>query len=139
MPTYGLQAVAQPRISPFRGILRRNEAEPLPTAVFRGSDILAPPARSKCRAGEGIEVRGDVSGMGACLAELFPSAVRGSGQGFSYSVGRGIGGFCPSLIGLLSSRVSLGDAIAGFTIAAYALVIVSAWALPETRGRALGE
>jgi len=87
----------------------------------------------------GFFVLGIFSGMGACLAELFPSAVRGSGQGFSYSVGRGIGGFCPSLIGLLSSRVSLGDAIAGFTIAAYALVIVSAWALPETRGRALGE
>jgi MFS family permease len=87
----------------------------------------------------GFFLLGIFSGMGACLAELFPSAVRGSGQGFSYSVGRGIGGFCPSLIGLLSSRMSLGDAIAGFTVAAYALVIVSAWALPETRGRVLSE
>lgn len=87
----------------------------------------------------GFFVLGIFSGMGACLAELFPSAVRGSGQGFTYSVGRGIGGFCPSLIGLLSGRVNLGDAIAAFTIAAYALVIATAWALPETRGRALGE
>jgi MFS family permease len=87
----------------------------------------------------GFFLLGIFSGMGACLAELFPSAVRGSGQGFTYSVGRGIGGFCPSLIGLLSGRVNLGDAIAAFTIAAYALVIVCAWALPETRGRALGE
>ena len=52
-------------------------------------------------------------------------------------VGRGIGGFCPSLIGLLSTRFPLGDAIAGFTVAAYALVIVCAWAIPETRGRVL--
>jgi MFS family permease len=85
----------------------------------------------------GFFVLGIFSGMGACLAELFPSAVRGSGQGFTYSVGRGIGGFCPALIGTLSSRFSLGDAIAGFTIAAYALVVVTAWLLPETRGRVL--
>jgi len=85
----------------------------------------------------GFFVLGIFSGMGACLAELFPSAVRGSGQGFTYSVGRGIGGFCPSLIGLLSTHFPLGDAIAGFTVAAYALVIVSAWAIPETRGRVL--
>jgi MFS family permease len=85
----------------------------------------------------GFFILGIFSGMGACLAELFPSEVRGSGQGFTYSVGRGIGGFCPSLIGLLSTRLPLGEAIAGFTVAAYALVIVSAWAIPETRGRVL--
>ena len=82
----------------------------------------------------GFFILGIFSGMGACLAELYPSAVRGSGQGFTYSVGRGIGGLCPSLIGLLSTRFPLGDAIAGFTVAAYALVIVSALAIPETRG-----
>jgi MFS family permease len=87
----------------------------------------------------GFFILGIFSGMGACLAELYPSAVRGSGQGFTYSVGRGLGGFCPSLIGLLSARFTLGDAITGFTIAAYALVIVTAWAIPETRGRVLIE
>ncbi|HEY0745709.1 MAG TPA: MFS transporter [Steroidobacteraceae bacterium] len=85
----------------------------------------------------GFFLLGIFSGMGACLAELYPSAVRGSGQGFTYSIGRGIGGFCPSLIGLLSTRYSLGNAIAGFTVAAYALVILCAWAIPETRGRVL--
>jgi MFS family permease len=85
----------------------------------------------------GFFILGIFSGMGACLAELYPSAVRGSGQGFTYSVGRGIGGACPSLIGLLSARFALGDAITGFTTAAYALVIVAAWAIPETRGRVL--
>jgi MFS family permease len=85
----------------------------------------------------GFFILGIFSGMGACLAELYPSDVRGSGQGFTYSVGRGIGGLCPSLIGVLSTRFPLGDAIAGFTVAAYALVIVSALAIPETRGRVL--
>jgi MFS family permease len=85
----------------------------------------------------GFFVLGIFSGMGAFLAELYPAALRGSGQGFCYSIGRGIGGFFPLCIGVLSSHVALGRSIGGFTVAAYALVIVAAWALPETRGRDL--
>jgi len=86
----------------------------------------------------GFFVLGIFSGMGACFAELFPIAVRGSGQGFCYSAGRAIGAACPALIGLMSTHISLGQLISGMTIGAYALVVVSAWALPETRGRLLG-
>jgi MFS family permease len=86
----------------------------------------------------GFFVLGIFSGMGACFAELFPSPVRGSGQGFCYSTGRAIGAVCPALIGTLSTHVSLAQSISGMTVGAYALVVVSAWALPETRGRVLG-
>jgi MFS family permease len=86
----------------------------------------------------GFFILGIFSGMGACFAELFPSPVRGSGQGFCYSMGRAIGAACPALIGAWSTHVSLGQSIGAITVAAYALVVVSAWALPETRGRALG-
>jgi MFS family permease len=85
----------------------------------------------------GFFVLGIFSGMGAYLSELYPGEVRASGQGFCYSVGRGVGGFCPLLIGLLSDHVPLGRSIAGFTVAAYALVVVSALALPETKGKSL--
>jgi MFS family permease len=83
----------------------------------------------------GFFVLGIFSGSGAFLAELFPNGVRGSGQGFTYSMGRGIGGFCPVLIGYLSAHVSLADSIAGFTVLAYGIVIVAALLLPETRAR----
>jgi MFS family permease len=86
----------------------------------------------------GFFILGIFSGMGACFAELFPSPVRGSGQGFCYSMGRAIGAACPALIGAWSTHVSLGQSIGATTVGAYALVVVSAWALPETRGRALG-
>jgi MFS family permease len=82
---------------------------------------------------------GIFSSIGAFMSELYPSEVRGSGAGFSYSVGRGIGGLCPLLIGKLSGHISLGDAICGFAIGAYGLVVVSAFALPETRGSKLTE
>ena len=85
----------------------------------------------------GFFVLGIFSGMGACFAELFPGAVRGSGQGFCYSVGRAIGAACPALIGAWSSRVSLGESIGYMTVGAYGVVIIAAWALPETRGRVL--
>jgi MFS family permease len=86
----------------------------------------------------GFFALGIFSGMGACFAELFPIPVRGSGQGFCYSAGRAIGAACPALIGLFSTHISLGQLISGMTVGAYALVVVSAWALPETRGRVLG-
>jgi len=85
----------------------------------------------------GFFVLGIFSGMGACFAELFPSAVRGSGQGFCYSTGRAIGAACPALIGAWSEHVSLGESIGVMTVGAYALVVIAAWALPETRGRVL--
>jgi MFS family permease len=86
----------------------------------------------------GFFAMGIFSGMGACLSELFPSEVRGSGQGFCYSAGRAIGAVCPALIGAWSTHVPLGQSIGAMTVGAYALVAIAAWALPETRGRVLG-
>jgi MFS family permease len=83
----------------------------------------------------GFFVLGIFSGMGACFAELFPSSVRGSGQGFCYSVGRAIGASCPALIG--SSHASLGESMSLMTVGAYTLVVIAAYALPETRGKQL--
>ncbi len=85
----------------------------------------------------GFFLLGIFAAMGAFLAELFPSAVRCAGQGFCYSVGRAIGAVCPALIGVWSSRISLGQSIGAMTAAAFALVIIAAWTLPETRGRVL--
>ena len=85
----------------------------------------------------GFFLSGIFSGMGAFLAELYPSAVRGSGQGFCYNVGRAVSAVCPALIGAWSAHHSLGDLISGMTVAAYGLVVAAAWALPETRGREL--
>jgi MFS family permease len=85
----------------------------------------------------GFFISGVFSGMGAFLTELYPNAVRGSGQGFCYNAGRAAGAMCPALIGFWSARGSLGAAIAAGTAASYALAIAAAWALPETRGREL--
>jgi MFS family permease len=85
----------------------------------------------------GFFVSGNFSGVGAFFTELFPSRCRGSGQGFCYNFGRGIGALFPALVGLLSARLGLGPAIGVFAGSAYVLVIVAVALLPETRGRIL--
>ena len=74
------------------------------------------------------------SGLGALLTEQYPTELRGSGQGFCYNFGRGLGAVFPLLVGLLADAISIGVAIAVFAGAAYLLMAVCGLALRETRG-----
>jgi MFS family permease len=80
---------------------------------------------------------GIIAGMGATFAELFPTRVRASGQGFSYNVGRGLGSAVPAVIGYLSVTMRLGPAIGVCAVGSYALVLLATVLLPETRGKEL--
>jgi MFS family permease len=75
---------------------------------------------------------------GAFYAELFPTAVRGTGQGFCYNFGRGTGALFPALVGILSAQLSLGTAIGIYTVGAYGVAITALLFLPETQGRHIG-
>jgi MFS family permease len=85
----------------------------------------------------GFFASGIFSGMGPFLTELFPTRVRGSGQGFAYNFGRGIAAMNPLFVGMLSAKLPLGQSIGIFAIGAYGLLILAALLLPETRGRVL--
>jgi len=85
----------------------------------------------------GFFVSGNFSGVGAYFTELFPSRVRGSGQGFAYNFGRGIGALFPALVGYMSATMPLGRAIGLFAGSAFFVVIVAVAMLPETRGKQL--
>lgn len=80
---------------------------------------------------------GYYAGTGAFLTELFPTRLRGSGQGFCFSFGRGVGALFPTLVGFLSDRFDLGDAMAVFAVVDYGTFFLTAFALPETKGRVL--
>jgi len=86
----------------------------------------------------GFFASGYYAGLGPFLSEMFPTRLRGSGQGFAYSVGRGMGALFPALVGFMSSRMSLSATIALFAAGAYGLFLSVALVLPETRGRDLG-
>ncbi len=85
----------------------------------------------------GAGVSGSAAPIGAFFTELFPSRLRGSGQGFAYNFGRGIGALFPTFVGFVSMRVGLGRAISFFAVAAYAILILAVFKLPETKGKQL--
>jgi MFS family permease len=85
----------------------------------------------------GFFASGVFSGMGAFYTENFPTRVRGVGQGFTYNVGRAIGALFPTLVGFLSARMPLGEAIGVFAGIAYATMAIAAFLLPETKGKVL--
>lgn len=82
---------------------------------------------------------GSFSPMGSFFTELFPTSLRGSGQGFAYNLGRGIGALFPALVGYFSARMPLGQAIAMFAVTAYLLMVFGVLLLPETQGRELAD
>jgi hypothetical protein len=75
--------------------------------------------------------------MGATFAELFPTRVRATGQGFSYNTGRAVGSFVPTVVGVAAASMGLGQAMGICSACAYVLVLVAVAMLPETRGREL--
>lgn len=74
--------------------------------------------------------------FGALLAELYPTPIRGAGQGFTYNAGRAFSALSPYLIGALADRGGLGPALA-VTSAFFLCGAFLIRFLPETRGRDL--
>jgi MFS family permease len=85
----------------------------------------------------GFFASGVFSAMGPFFTEHFPTRVRGVGQGFAYNFGRATGALFPTLVGLLSAQMPLGQAIGLFAGIAYATMAIAAFLLPETRGKVL--
>ena len=75
--------------------------------------------------------------MGPYMTELYPTEIRGSGQGFCYNAGRAVGSIFMTVIGYATAAMSLGTAIALFSSLAMVLMIVMLLVLPETHGRAI--
>ncbi|CAM5797894.1 MULTISPECIES: MFS transporter [Brevibacillus] len=80
---------------------------------------------------------GYFSGFGAVLAELFPTEIRATGQGFCYNFGRGIAATAPTVVGFMATGMGLGAAF-GFLAISFALAaILVLLFLPETMGKQL--
>jgi MFS family permease len=79
---------------------------------------------------------GYFSGFGAVTAEIYPTAIRATAQGFTYNIGRLVSAAAPYLVGTLADTRGFGPALlvcsAAFTLAAVFWI----W-IPETKGRAL--
>ena len=79
---------------------------------------------------------GFFSGFGTISAELFPTEVRATAQGFTYNFGRGLSALAPYTVGKMADRFGLGVSFY-ITAAAFLLAAAVALAIPETKGKAL--
>jgi MFS family permease len=79
---------------------------------------------------------GYFTGFGALTAEIYPTAVRATAQGFTYNTGRIVSAAAPFVVGSLAQTRGFGFSF--ILIAAAFLAAAFFWAgIPETRGKAL--
>ena len=79
---------------------------------------------------------GYFSGFGAVTAEIFPTSIRGTAQGFTYNVGRIVSAAAPFVVGTLAQTQGFGTALSISSLAFLMAALAWKW-IPETRGRAL--
>ena len=79
---------------------------------------------------------GYFSGFGAVTAEIFPTSIRGTAQGFTYNVGRIVSAAAPFAVGTLAQTQGFGTALSISSVAFLMAALTWKW-IPETRGRAL--
>jgi MFS family permease len=79
---------------------------------------------------------GYFSGFGAVTAEVYPTSVRATAQGFTYNIGRLASAAAPYLVGTLADSHGFGAALLVCSAAFVAAAIFWIW-IPETKGRAL--
>ena len=79
---------------------------------------------------------GYFSGFGAVTAEIYPTAIRATAQGFTYNVGRIASAAAPFAVGSLAQTRGFQAALSLTSVAF--LLAAAVWAfIPETRGRQL--
>jgi MFS family permease len=79
---------------------------------------------------------GYFSGFGAVTAEVYPTSIRATAQGFTYNIGRVASAAAPYLVGTLADTNGFGAALLVCSAAFIAAAVLWVW-IPETRGRVL--
>src|SRR5688572_16963302 len=81
---------------------------------------------------------GYFSMFGGFVAELFPAAVRATGQGTTYNIGRMAGAVAPFTIGVIATQPGVGIGLAlSITSAFFLLAAALVFTLPDRSGQAL--
>jgi sugar phosphate permease len=79
---------------------------------------------------------GYYSGFGAVTAEIFPTTIRGTAQGFTYNIGRIVSAAAPFTVGTLAQTHGFSTALSISSLAFLAAAVLWIW-IPETKGRQL--
>jgi MFS family permease len=79
---------------------------------------------------------GYYSGFGAVTAEIYPTRIRATAQGFTYNIGRLGSAAAPFIVGSLAESHGFGVALSSAAVAFVLAAVMWIW-IPETKGTAL--
>jgi MFS family permease len=79
---------------------------------------------------------GYFSGFGAVTAEIYPTTIRATAQGFTYNTGRIVSALAPLTVATLAQTHGFGTALTISSAAFLLAAVMWVW-IPETKGRAL--
>ncbi len=77
---------------------------------------------------------GYFTGFGAVTAEIYPTAIRATAQGFTYNIGRVASAAAPFMVGRIAETRGFAFALATASAAFLLAAVMWTW-IPETRGR----
>lgn len=95
-----------------------------PTALLVGGFIM------------GAFANGMLGGLGALMAEHYPTEARATAQNVIFNIGRGFGGFAPVVIAYLATNGGFAYAL-GLLPIIYVIQFIAVSTLPEMKGREL--
>ena len=103
---------------------------------------LAPQLRLQLLFFVGAGVYGVFGALTFYLPELFPAALRATGAGFCYNIGRVFAAAGPLIVGAITAAAggssrSLTAILAWVALAPLLAALLARWVMVETRGRAL--
>jgi hypothetical protein len=79
---------------------------------------------------------GYFSGFGAVSAEIYPTSIRATAQGFTYNIGRVVSAAAPWTVGSLAQTHGFAVALSISSVAFLLAALTWIW-IPETKGREL--
>ena len=79
---------------------------------------------------------GYFSGFGAVTAEIYPTSIRATAQGFTYNIGRVVSAAAPWTVGSLAQTHGFAVALSISSVAFLLAALTWVW-IPETKGREL--
>ncbi|MDZ7931749.1 MAG: MFS transporter [Rhodococcus sp. (in: high G+C Gram-positive bacteria)] len=84
----------------------------------------------------GMFANGMLGGLGALMAELYPTQARATAQNVLFNIGRGLGGLAPVVIALVATAHGFAFALALLPII-YIVMFATMFLIPDRRGQEL--
>ena len=82
-------------------------------------------------------VVGMIGGYGALISESYPTRARATAQNVLFNVGRGVGGFGPLVVGILSTQYSLSIALTLLMVVWAFDILATIFLIRERKGQPL--